>query len=102
MSMCAYHREFLACRTLQDLGARIESEWDIELRLEGDPNNREDWAHMDLDGGFIVVTPCPFGFLATRENQERLTGDSDDRDYVSQIDDENWERMKQALAELRL
>jgi hypothetical protein len=94
--MCAYHQVYLAAQTVQGLKQLIKTEWGVDLSsahaaLEG----------VDTENGILTVAPCPFGFLATMEDQERLTGDSEDRDYVAQVSDENWERMKAALAELK-
>jgi hypothetical protein len=93
MSLCAYHREYVASGTLQGLAQRIKDQWGVSL--EGD-------LRVDLSvGESIEVTPCPFGYLATYESQERLTGDREDRLYADRIDNENWERMQKALAVIR-
>jgi len=102
MSMTANHVRYLSAKTLPALTERVKLEWKLELKLEGNPDNPQDWAHMELETGeFITVGPCPFGYLAQYESQERLTGDAEDHDYVMRIDDENWERMQYALSELR-
>lgn len=105
MGMVATHAKYLASQTFQGLKRRIKDEWNFVLvsahdAVQGDHEYFIE-ARVDTDSGSLSVSPCPFGFLATMETQERLTGDSEDRDYVSQVDDENWEHMKQALASLR-
>jgi hypothetical protein len=104
MSLCAYHRDYLAARTLPELTRLVKAEWGFDLRqLEGDPHRL---ASMDfLQGGqrmaFIQVAPCPYGFLAVIESQERLTGYSEDRDYADGVDYDNWIKMQDALRKLK-
>lgn len=102
MSLCAYHRKYLGASSLQVLTERVKTQWGVDLKLEGHPDDREAWSHMNVSTwGFITVQPCPYGYLAVFESQERLTGDTLDRTYAAEIDCQNWLRMEQALAALK-
>lgn len=98
MGMVATHAKYLANQTLQ---VKATNQGRVEFRPCLRPRCGSRRGHRQRHPLGASVPPCLFGFLATMETQERLTGDSEDRDYVSRVDDENWERMKQALASLR-
>ena len=101
MSMTVNHVTYLSAKTVSELADKVKIEWKVDLVLDTAPDDPRSWS-VGLETGEVVsISPCPFGYLAQYESQERLTGDAADHDHVARINDENWERMQYALSELR-